>query len=97
MTDREKLQSIENLISWYRFDVDFNDNSRYQCFVEDLLKLLNFERQIDMTFKHLINRIKHLIQKEYVANHYACYRCPLLHQHKCNEIKYLELHGQECK
>ena len=50
-----------------------------------------------MTFKHLINRIKHLIQKEYVANHYACYRCPLLHQHKCNEIKYLELHGEECK
>ncbi len=44
MTDREKIQSIENLISWYRFDVDFNDSSRYQCFVEDLLKLLNSER-----------------------------------------------------
>lgn len=49
------------------------------------------------TFKRILNRIKHLKQKEYVAQNFACYRCPLLHQHKCNEIKYLEQYGTECK
>lgn len=46
------------------------------------------------TIKRIKNRLKHLMQKQYVANHFWCYGCSHLHNHTCDILDPLE---GECK
>lgn len=46
------------------------------------------------TIKRIKNRIWHLYQKQYVANHIWCYGCSHLHNHTCDVLDPLE---NECK
>ena len=48
----------------------------------------------EQTIKRIKNRIKHLMQKQYVANHIYCYGCSHLHNHTCKILDPLE---DDCK